>query len=69
MAMQMLVNIGSGNGLLPVGTKPLPDPVMTYRKTSSISHTKFQNLNVSCIILQLHSLNQLKPCAKLKMKM
>ena len=69
MAMQMLVNIGSSNGLLPVGTKPLPDPVMTYHKTSSISRTKFQNLNVSCIILQLHSLNQLKQCAKLKMKM
>ena len=32
-----------------------------YRKTSSISHTKFQNLNVSCILVQLSSLNPLKP--------
>ena len=23
------VNIGSGNGLLPDGTKPLPEPVLT----------------------------------------
>ena len=23
-------NIGSGNGLLPDGTKPLPDPMLTY---------------------------------------
>ena len=23
-------NIGSGNGLLPDGTKPLPEPVLTY---------------------------------------
>ena len=40
-----------------------------YRKTSSISRTKSQNLNVSCIILQLFSLNPLKPCVKLRMKM
>ena len=24
------VNIGSGNGLLPEGTKPLPEPMLTY---------------------------------------
>ena len=24
------VNIGSGNGLLPDGTKPLPEPMLTY---------------------------------------
>ena len=24
------VNIGSGNGLLPDGTKPLPKPMLTY---------------------------------------
>ena len=40
-----------------------------YRKTSSISRTKSQNLNVSCILLQLSSLNQLKPGVKLRMKM
>ena len=25
-----LVNIGSGNGFLPDGTKPLPEPLLTY---------------------------------------
>ena len=25
-----LVNIGSGNGLLPDGTKPLPEPMSSY---------------------------------------
>ena len=40
-----------------------------YRKTSSISRTKSQSLNVSCIILQLSSLNPLKPGVKLRMKM
>ena len=29
---QILVNIGSGNGLLPDGTKPLPEPMLNYRK-------------------------------------
>ena len=40
-----------------------------YRKTSSISCTKSQNLNVSCILLQLSSLHSLKPGVKLRMKM
>ena len=40
-----------------------------YHKTSSISRTKSQNLNVSCILLQLSSLNLLKPGVKLRMKM
>ena len=29
MASQNLVNIGSGKGLLPDGTKPLPEPYQT----------------------------------------
>ena len=40
-----------------------------YRKTSSISRTKSQSLNVSCILLQLSSLNLLRPGIKLRMKM
>ena len=32
MAAVILVNIGSGNGLLPDGTKPLPDPILTYHQ-------------------------------------
>ena len=42
---------------------------MAYRKTSSISRTKLQNLNASCILLQLSPLNPLKPGVKLRMKM
>ena len=44
-------------------------PADTYRKTSSISRTKSQNLNVSCIPLHMSSLNPLKPGVKLRMKM
>ena len=29
---QNFVNIGSGNGLLPNDTKPLPKPMLTYHK-------------------------------------
>ena len=43
--------------------------ILNYGKTSIISRTKSQNLNVSCILLQLSSLNQLKPGVKLRMKM
>ena len=42
---------------------------LDYRKTSSISCTKFQNLNISCILMLLSSLNSLKPGVKLLMKM
>ena len=41
----------------------------TYRKTSCTSRTKSQSLNVSCIPVQLFSLNPLKPGVKLRMKM
>ena len=30
MALEILVNTGSGNGLLPDGTKPLPEPMLTH---------------------------------------
>ena len=43
--------------------------VSTYRKTSSISRTKFPNLNASCLVLWLSSPNPLKPGAKSIMKM
>ena len=36
MANHNWANIGSGNGLLPDGTKPLPEP-MTYDKIYSVS--------------------------------
>ena len=40
-----------------------------YRKTSSISRTKYQNLNASCFLLQWSLPNPLKPGVKLRMKM
>ena len=40
-----------------------------YRKTSSISRTESQSLNVSCILAQLSSLNPLKPAVELRMKL
>ena len=32
MALEILVNIGSGNDLLPDGTKPLPELMLTYHQ-------------------------------------
>ena len=40
-----------------------------YRQTSNISHTKFQNLNVSRLVLQLSLPNLLKPGVKSRIKM
>ena len=33
MALQTWVNIGSGNGLVPDGTKPLPEPMLTNQSS------------------------------------
>ena len=30
VAAEIWVNIGSGNGLLPEDTKPLPEPILTH---------------------------------------
>ena len=38
MVTKIIVNIGSGYGLLPDGTKPLPDPMLTSGKVLWYSH-------------------------------
>ena len=35
------VNIGSGNGLLPDGTKPLPEPMLAYHQWGPKTWEKF----------------------------
>ena len=35
MELEILVNNGSGNGLLPDGTKPLPEPMLTDQQQRS----------------------------------
>ena len=37
MATEIWVNIGSGNGLLPDGTKPLPEPMLTAHQWSPVT--------------------------------
>ena len=37
MATQIWVNIGSGNDLLPDGTKPLPEPMLTHLQISPMT--------------------------------
>ena len=37
-----LVNIGSGNGLLPDGTKPLPEPMLTNHQWGLVAFTRGQ---------------------------
>ena len=41
MVTEIWVNIGSGNGLLPDGTKPLPEPMLTYHQQDSVEITNF----------------------------
>ena len=37
MATRILVNIGSGNGLMPDGTKPSPEPMLIYHQRYSVA--------------------------------
>ena len=39
MTIQIWVSIGPGNGLLPDGTKPLPEPMLTYHQWSLVAFT------------------------------
>ena len=39
MAVKIWVSIGSGNGLLPVGSKPLPEPILTYPSQEMIGNS------------------------------
>ena len=43
MVTWISVNIGLGNGLLPDGTKPLPEPMLTYRHCNYL-RTIFQEM-------------------------
>ena len=66
MVMYIWVNIGSGNGLLPDGTKTFLEPILTYRQVSNIRLTKSPNTEK---ILVLSLPNPLKPGVKSRMKM
>ena len=37
MAAGIRVNIGSGNGVLPDGTKLLPEPMLTYHQKGTVT--------------------------------
>ena len=39
MATEIWINIGSGNGLLPSGNKPLPEPMLTNRQSCLVTFT------------------------------
>ena len=39
MVTQIYVNIGSGVGLLPDGTKPLPEPMLTNDQLGVVAFT------------------------------
>ena len=58
MATVILDNIGSGNGLLPVDTKPLPDPLLTYHPRAIKQHIPQQSVTKSSLTItysKIHS--------------
>ena len=47
MATEIWVNISSGNGLLPDGTKPLPEPMLTSSVRSSDIHLRASSQEIT----------------------
>ena len=43
MASQIQISAGSGNSLLPDGTKPSPEPMLTYCKLGPMEETSVSN--------------------------
>ena len=39
-----MANIGQGNGLVPEGTKPLPEPILTYQQCTYLWHSSDNDL-------------------------
>ena len=44
IAIEILVNMGSGNGLLPAGAKPLPEPLLTNHQQGLVSYLSLWSL-------------------------
>ena len=59
MVTEIWVNIGSGNDLLPNGTKPLPEPMLTYHQWGSVAFTweQFHSWSAEAAILYNESEN------------
>ena len=59
MAAKNWVNIGSGNGLLPDGTKPLPEPMLTDNQWGIVAftwgqfHNKYSRLSILNMSLKI----------------
>ena len=45
MTTENWAKIGSGNGLLPDGTKPLPEPMLTYHEYGPVAITQVLSYN------------------------
>ena len=60
MATQILVNIGSGDGLLLDGTKSLPEPMLTYHKYSSMDQWHLYKGNFTRDTPAINQENQLQ---------
>ena len=48
MVAEIWVNIGTGNGLLPDDTKPLPEPMLTYNQRCSVAFT-WEQFHKKCL--------------------
>ena len=61
---QIWVNIGSGNGLLPYGTKPLPEPMLTYHQRCSLAFT-WEQSHAQVLMNLIHNMCSEIACSKL----
>ena len=59
MAAEIWINIGSANGLLPDGTKPLPEPMLTDHQWSP------SDIHIRAILQEMPQPSVTKICLKI----
>ena len=55
MTIKIMVNIGSGNGLLPDGTKPSPEAILIFLWSGSVAFTYESKFTVSAQVFILYN--------------
>ena len=57
MGTYLWINIDSGNGLLPDGTKPLPEPMSTYHQWGSVARTRLRPISQEMLKISIRKMN------------
>ena len=67
MVSQICINFGWGTGLLPDGTKPLPQPMLTYHQLGSVA-LNLRPISQEVLMISIHKMSIKKYICKITVK-